>query len=405
MSAAPNPVRLVVTDDLRRSRLTVFFRLFLAIPHYLWAVLIGTAVFVCVFANWFVLLVRARTPEGLHGFIAGYLRYLARLEAYFLLAADPFPGFYLLGEKPYPVDLEIDPPARQSRWKTVFRLFLAIPAFAISASLLWGGPRSNSYFSGGVACAAAFLLWFLGVFRARASRGLRDVIAYSIGYASQLSAYVFLITDRYPYSGPNAFAQPREANELHPVRMSVADDLRRSRLLVFFRLPIAVPHILWWLLWTVLSLAVSLLNWICALAIGRPPQPFHRFLSAWVRYSTHLFAFVFLVGNPFPGFVGKPGTYPVDLDLPAAEPQRRLVTLFRLPLAIPALIISGGLDGALFAAGILGWFAALFTGRMPDGMRNLGAYALRYSGQANAYLYLLTERYPDSGPRPDPASP
>jgi hypothetical protein len=48
---------------------------------------------------------------------------------------------------------------------------------------------------------------------------------------------------------------------------------------------------------------------------------------------------------------------------------------------------------------------ALFLGRMPDGLRNLGAYALRYSAQTDAYLYLLTERYPDAGPRPDPASP
>ena len=34
-----HPVGLVVTDDLRRSRLTVFFRLILAIPHFIWFVL------------------------------------------------------------------------------------------------------------------------------------------------------------------------------------------------------------------------------------------------------------------------------------------------------------------------------------------------------------------------------
>ena len=50
-------------------------------------------------------------------------------------------------------------------------------------------------------------------------------------------------------------------------------------------------------------------------------------------------------------------------------------------------------------------FAALFRGRMPDGLRNLGAYALRYSGQTSAYAYVLTARYPDAGPRPDPTSP
>jgi hypothetical protein len=31
-------------------------------------------------------------------------------------------------------------------------------------------------------------------------------------------------------------------------------------------------------------------------------------------------------------------------------------------------------------------------------MRNLGAFALRYNGQALAYLALLTDRYPFSGP-------
>ena len=41
MSTHPHPVRIVATDDLVRSRLTVFFRAFLAIPHYLWAFLLG----------------------------------------------------------------------------------------------------------------------------------------------------------------------------------------------------------------------------------------------------------------------------------------------------------------------------------------------------------------------------
>ena len=89
MSAPPHPVRIVVTDDLRRSRLTVFFRLFLAIPHYLWAILIGSVVGICVFANWFVLLVKGQTPDGLHSFIAGYIRYLTHLEAYFLSRRTP----------------------------------------------------------------------------------------------------------------------------------------------------------------------------------------------------------------------------------------------------------------------------------------------------------------------------
>jgi hypothetical protein len=405
MSAADHarhPVRLVVTDDLHRSRLTVFFRLLLALPHLIWAWLLGIVVFLCVLANWFILLVRAETPRGLHDFIAGYIRYIAHLYAYVLLAANSYPPFFLLGDTTYAVDVEIDPPAPQNRWKTFFRLFLAIPAWLIATAVVGGGGGRNW---GGAAFAAAFLLWFVGVIQARATRGLRDLIAYGIGYSAQVAAYALLLTDRYPYSGPNAFATAREVEQEHPVGVTVTDDLRRSRLLVFFRLPIAIPHLVWAILWSLVAIVVGLLNWIWAVVTGRPVDAFHRFLSRYLRYTTHLAAFLFMVGNPFPGFTGKPGTYPVDLELPGPEPQRRLVTLFRLVLAIPALIVACALAGALWVAGILGWFVGLFLGRMPDGVRNLGAYALRYGAQVNAYLYLVTPRYPDAAPRPDPASP
>jgi hypothetical protein len=55
-------------------------------------------------------------------------------------------------------------------------------------------------------------------------------------------------------------------------------------------------------------------------------------------------------------------------------------------------------DAVLFVVAVLGWFAALVTGRMPAGLRDLGVAALRYRSQANAYLLLLTSRYPDASP-------
>jgi hypothetical protein len=72
---------------------------------------------------------------------------------------------------------------------------------------------------------------------------------------------------------------------------------------------------------------------------------------------------------------------------------------------VDALMIAGGLGGCLFTAAFLGWFVGLFCGRMPQGLRDHGAYSLRYSGQLYAYLFFVTAKYPDSGPRPDPASP
>jgi hypothetical protein len=109
-------------------------------------------------------------------------------------------------------------------------------------------------------------------------------------------------------------------------------------------------------------------------------------------------AFLYLAANPFPGFVGDAGRFPLDLHLPAPAKQNRWKTGFRLLLAIPVFVVNGALGWALFVTAVLTWFVALLTGAAPWGLRNLAAYALRYAGQMNAYLFLLTDAYPHASP-------
>jgi len=129
----PHPVRLVVRDDLRRNRLTVFFRLILVLPHLVWITLFGVAAFTLAFVMWLAVLFERRAPAALHGFLASFTRYAVHLTAYVGLAANPYPGF--TGAGPYPVDVEIDPPAPQGRWGAGFRLVLAVPAFLVASTL------------------------------------------------------------------------------------------------------------------------------------------------------------------------------------------------------------------------------------------------------------------------------
>jgi hypothetical protein len=185
----------------------------------------------------------------------------------------------------------------------------------------------------------------------------------------------------------------------HPISLVVTDDRRRSRLTVFFRLLLVLPHLIWLELWGIVVAVVALLNWLVALVIGRPAKPFQRFIGAFVRYMVHVMAYAFLIANPFPGFTGVQGSYPVDLEVPAEpEKQHRLKTFFRIILYYPAAILGAILAYALYVVAFLGWWAALFTGRMPRGMRDLGANSIRYYGQIYGYLLLLTGRYPNSSP-------
>ena len=132
---------------------------------------------------------------------------------------------------------------------------------------------------------------------------------------------------------------------------------------------------------------------------GRVPTPLHRFIAAWVRYTMHVMAFLSLVGGPFPGFVGAAGSYPVDLAIDPPARQRRVVTLFRGFLAVPALILGGRVHG-----GRLGRRTArvVDSALHRDACRRACATSERSGfatrGQANAYLFLLTDRYPYSAP-------
>ena len=400
-TAPVHPVRVVVSDDLRRSRVTVLFRLLLALPHLVWVTLFGLAAFTLAFVMWLAVLFERRAPASLHGFLASYTRYTVHLTAYLCLAADPYPSF--TGGKPYPVDVEIDPPAAQGRWSAGFRLVLAVPAFLVSSTLggsvalgsAYGGALAGG--AGGLTVTIAFLGWFAAVVRGRTPRGMRDAAVYAIGYGAQTTAYALMLTDRYPDAMPGRVAPPPEL-PAHPVAIDVDDDLRRPRLLVLFRLPLIVPHLVWLLLWSALVVLATIAAWIVALVLGRVPRFLHRFIAAFVRACSHVVAFVTVVGRPFPGFVGRERSYPIDLTIEAPARQRRLGVLLRLLLVLPAVLLASAYLGVVIVVAVLCWFAALVTGRVPRGLRDLGAVAVRYEAQVYAYTLLVTSRYPDSSP-------
>lgn len=179
----------------------------------------------------------------------------------------------------------------------------------------------------------------------------------------------------------------------HPIRMVVTDDLVRSRLTVFFRLLLAIPHFIWVTLWSFAVALAALAAWVIGLVTGRVPDGLHSFIAAYTRYYTHLDAYLWIAADPYPGFTGEPG-YPVDVEITPATPQSRLTIFFRLLLAIPAAIVMSVLQNVAWIVAILAWFYALVTGRMSKGMRDLQVYCLRYQAQTLGYLMLVTQRYP-----------
>jgi len=183
----PYPVEFEMDYAERRSRLTTFFRYFLAIPHFVFATFYGLAFYIVLIIAWFALLFTARWPESLYGFSCGFLRYITRVGAYIYLGVDRYPAFSGADDDSYPVRVRIAPALeRYSRLKVFFR-----PIYAILASVI-------RYALGIVLMFVAFLSWFAIVVTGRQPAALQNALNFSLRYTTQSDALLFLITETYP---------------------------------------------------------------------------------------------------------------------------------------------------------------------------------------------------------------
>jgi len=93
---APYPASIDIVDPVGpRDRVTVFFRIFLAIPHFIVLIFVMLAWAVTTIIAWFAILFTGTYPLGLYEFGVGALRWLLRVQAYLLLLVDDYPPFSL----------------------------------------------------------------------------------------------------------------------------------------------------------------------------------------------------------------------------------------------------------------------------------------------------------------------
>jgi Domain of unknown function (DUF4389) len=183
----PYPVTFKADYVEKRSRLTTFFRLLLAIPHIIFLYFYGLAAGVVVIIAWFALVFTGRYPQGMYDFVAGSLRYSTRVYGYIWLLTDEYPPFSGNPATSYPVDLNIGPPkAEYSRLKVLFRIILAIPVLIIHYAMQI------------VAELGAFIAWFAIVALGRQPKGLQDMIVLGTSYQQRAYAYLALVTEDWP---------------------------------------------------------------------------------------------------------------------------------------------------------------------------------------------------------------
>jgi hypothetical protein len=195
LDRAPHPVSFDVAYPERLSRLTTFFRIFLAIPQLIVVYLLFVAFWVLTVLAWFAILFTGRYPKAFFEFNSGVLRWGANVVAYLALLRDEYPPFSWEAGA-YPLSLGIDPHERQSRW----RLFIRYPAILPNQIVLY-----FVQLAWGVTTVVA---WSAILLTGRYPRGLFDFGVGVMRWYQRQTAYFCMLREEYPPYSISANARP-----------------------------------------------------------------------------------------------------------------------------------------------------------------------------------------------------
>ena len=164
---------------------------------------------------------------------------------------------------------------------------------------------------------------------------------------------------------------------------------------------LAIPHFIVLYVLRFVAEVVAVVTWFIILFTGKLPESIANLQAMYLRYQARTFTYAGFMREEYPPFAfttatADPGEVPrVRVDArPELENRNRLTVGFRLILAIPQLIVLGLLFIAAFVVYVIAFFAVLFTGRWPEGLRDFNVNVIRYQLRVEAYLFLLTDAYP-----------
>ncbi len=168
----------------------------------------------------------------------------------------------------------------------------------------------------------------------------------------------------------------------------------QRRVIVGFRLILVIPQYFVLFFVGIGVFFVAIVGWFAALFTGRLPASIAKFLLGYIRWSTRVSSYAFLMNDTYPPFSLDPDpTYPVDVVATTGRLNRAAV-FFRIILAIPAGIVASLLSQGLFWFGFITWIVTLVNGTMPDAFFGASAAVLRYQARYYGYLLMLTSFYP-----------
>jgi uncharacterized protein DUF4389 len=181
-------VELVAAGPVKQRRLTVAFRLILAIPHMFVLFFLGVAGFVVVFLGWWGALFMGRLPGFAVSYLSGLARWNARVYGYSFLLTDDYPPFTFDDDLAYPIVIDIPTPGRLNRFAVFFRLILAVWAHIVLSVVTSAGN-----------VIVLFIAWLIMLVTGKLPAPLHLAFTAVLRFQTRYYCYMGMLTSTYPW--------------------------------------------------------------------------------------------------------------------------------------------------------------------------------------------------------------
>lgn len=199
------------------------------------------------------------------------------------------------------VSFDVDYPGPMDRMTTFFRLIWAIPILILLGLITNAGvvhytdaAGSTAQSTGGITAGLFVATALMLVFRRRYPRWWFDFGVELARFSARVSAYLFLLTDRYPST--------TDAQSVH-LEVSYPEAEQLHRWLPLVKWLLAIPHYIVLAFLSIGVLVVTIIAWFAILFTGNYPRGLFDFTVGVGRWWTRVWAYAFLlVTDDYPPF-------------------------------------------------------------------------------------------------------
>ena len=186
----------------------------------------------------------------------------------------------------------------------------------------------------------------------------------------------------------------------YPAQLEFHGDYHIARWRPLAQWALAIPQLLVAGALGSLRNVLTLISLFTVLFTKQIPRPIFDAIAMTYRYEWRATSYALFLHEDYPPF-----DFELSADDDGVEPHTTLYLrypdeldrwkpLYKWFLAIPQLFVLLLLACGAFVATVVGFFAVLFTGEYPHAVRDFLVDVYRYNLRVQAYVGLLTDRYP-----------